>query len=468
MLTQWVVLACMICLTISADSTEQKGLEVNIVYPADGTEIEHVPVIHIQYEVLNFDSITSPDKYAFCMSLETLGDDWCLPLPAMWPANDVYMPVIRDAIVGERVIYMHIVDPSNNTISVAKSSFYVTTPGKTKQETVDIFTITSSGIDDPNRKSMFDYVFENQAWGRRADVFKDHGNQEERSGKGLKFLEGINLKGGSYVIQDSDASNVSADKGEAKRSEFENVKQNPFDSKHMDADDYSRSGPGSTLSASFLIRSSLTELLNHYGITSMMDVPCGDLHWVTHVDFGATPLKRYVGADISTSLLAYNREKIKFMSTLVYMKTTYSTGEWNNAMTADVGNDLFGLFHDATAVTQYAEFVQTLDQVELQNIDLVSMSGREIFDAIGDVELLFNRHMMYHLSPRDNMLVLQHIQEYGQIVLLQRRMRCIDSFPSDANLLVKCDKRPFYFMSSSSLLKLEGNDEDYVLLLGER
>lgn len=455
---------------MEAENNNVSQLSVRITYPVDGTDIEHAPMIAVQYEIFNFDTIGSAqtpgpaDMYLLCMSFETMNNGGCMPLTTMWPTSSAYQPVIRDTIVGERVIFMHIIDPYNNTISEANATFFVTHPGKTRAESVDIFSITSNddSNNDPqhtavrvgsrsvvNRKNMFDYVFENQAWGRRLDNFHDYGSAEDRGRKGLAFLEYIEVKG---------QEKKQRKKPQQREGETESAMNGMVETMtSSEADDYSRSGPGSTLAASYLIRHSLVDILNNYGITSMIDVPCGDLHWLTHVDLGATKLSRYVGADISTSLLTYNKEKINFMNQLLHLRASLSEDDFDRRMTLEVGLNLFGLFHDALATSQYAQFVQTVHQVDMYAIDLVSMSGQDIYKIVGDTDLLFNRHMMYHLSPTDNLMVLKHVQEYGQIVLTQRRMRCTDNI---------CDLRPFYFMSSTAVLTLNSNLKDYVLLLG--
>ncbi len=48
---------------------------------------------------------------------------------------------------------------------------------------------------------------------------------------------------------------------------------------------------------------SAPKLIAELGITSVLDIPCGDMNWLQHVDLGST---RYIGADIVESLLAFN------------------------------------------------------------------------------------------------------------------------------------------------------------------
>ncbi len=63
----------------------------------------------------------------------------------------------------------------------------------------------------------------------------------------------------------------------------------------------SKSGPGSSLPQTAVIRDQLPKLIAELGIISMLDIPCGDLNWMQHVDLGST---RYIGADIVESMIA--------------------------------------------------------------------------------------------------------------------------------------------------------------------
>lgn len=62
----------------------------------------------------------------------------------------------------------------------------------------------------------------------------------------------------------------------------------------------SRSGTGSNLEATAAIRAALPGLIQKYDIKSMLDIPCGDLHWMSKVDL---PLEQYIGADIVPDLI---------------------------------------------------------------------------------------------------------------------------------------------------------------------
>jgi len=64
------------------------------------------------------------------------------------------------------------------------------------------------------------------------------------------------------------------------------------------------SGDGSTLDATLAVREELPALLARYDIKSLLDVPCGDLHWARTMDWTGT---RYIGADIVPEIIASHK-----------------------------------------------------------------------------------------------------------------------------------------------------------------
>jgi len=65
----------------------------------------------------------------------------------------------------------------------------------------------------------------------------------------------------------------------------------------------SKSGPGSTIFRTRLLRPRLTELVRNLGIRSLLDVPCGDFNWMRLTDL---PSVEYIGADIVPELVSSN------------------------------------------------------------------------------------------------------------------------------------------------------------------
>lgn len=78
-------------------------------------------------------------------------------------------------------------------------------------------------------------------------------------------------------------------------------------------DEESRSGAGSNLEETRRVRKELPELIEEYAISSMLDIPCGDFHWMKDV-----PIKEllYTGADIVPDIIRgnskYENSLIKF------------------------------------------------------------------------------------------------------------------------------------------------------------
>ena len=75
-----------------------------------------------------------------------------------------------------------------------------------------------------------------------------------------------------------------------------------------------RSGEGSTVAVTAVIRANLPDVLKSFNISSMLDVPCGDFNWMKHIDLRNVD---YIGADIVKPLIdknnaLYNREDRKF------------------------------------------------------------------------------------------------------------------------------------------------------------
>jgi len=65
----------------------------------------------------------------------------------------------------------------------------------------------------------------------------------------------------------------------------------------------SLSGVGSDLSQTEVIRARISQILRRFEIQSMLDIPCGDMFWMQHVDLGRV---HYIGADIVDELVQIN------------------------------------------------------------------------------------------------------------------------------------------------------------------
>jgi len=68
----------------------------------------------------------------------------------------------------------------------------------------------------------------------------------------------------------------------------------------------SKSGSGSELQNTEVLRKELSILFKKYKVTSMLDIPCGDFNWMKEVDLKDVI---YIGADIVEELIQSNSSK---------------------------------------------------------------------------------------------------------------------------------------------------------------
>lgn len=66
------------------------------------------------------------------------------------------------------------------------------------------------------------------------------------------------------------------------------------------------SGTGSTMEQTAEVRRFLPHLLEAFDVRTLLDIPCGDLNWISKIDLG---IEQYIGADIVPQLIAGNRTK---------------------------------------------------------------------------------------------------------------------------------------------------------------
>ena len=73
------------------------------------------------------------------------------------------------------------------------------------------------------------------------------------------------------------------------------------------SDAESRSGSGSALASTAELRAKLPDFLRALGVHRLLDVPCGDFHWMSHVDFDAAGVTAYVGGDVVQAIVDADR-----------------------------------------------------------------------------------------------------------------------------------------------------------------
>ena len=70
----------------------------------------------------------------------------------------------------------------------------------------------------------------------------------------------------------------------------------------------SKSGLGSELKSTEVIREELPKVFKKFGIKTFLDIPCGDFNWMSKVEFDGV---EYIGADIVESMIDENNKKYK-------------------------------------------------------------------------------------------------------------------------------------------------------------
>jgi hypothetical protein len=63
------------------------------------------------------------------------------------------------------------------------------------------------------------------------------------------------------------------------------------------------SGIGSSLKATETLRAALPKILMELKVKSLLDIPCGDFHWMNYVPL---EIERYIGADLVKDLIEHN------------------------------------------------------------------------------------------------------------------------------------------------------------------
>jgi hypothetical protein len=87
----------------------------------------------------------------------------------------------------------------------------------------------------------------------------------------------------------------------------------------------SRSGDGSSLAATAGVREGLPGLFRQLGVRRLLDVPCGDFHWMAHVDLAAAGVVAYVGGDVVEAIVASNRTRYETASR-IFVQVDLTTG----------------------------------------------------------------------------------------------------------------------------------------------
>ena len=159
---------------------------------------------------------------------------------------------------------------------------------------------------------------------------------------------------------------------------FENIYRENLWSR--DNGDESRSGPGSSLAGTETIRKELPGLLAQLKVDTLVDIGCGDFHWMKTMSL---PVK-YIGLDVAPSIVtantaAFERDNVRFE---VSDATVDPLPDGDAALCREV---LFHLsFKDGNKLLQnllgsnIRYFICTTDPTLRKNVDIPSGEWRDI------------------------------------------------------------------------------------------
>lgn len=150
-------------------------------------------------------------------------------------------------------------------------------------------------------------------------------------------------------------------------------------------DGESKSGIGSELKYTKQLREELPKLIAKYKISSIVDAPCGDFHWMQHVLQEVDV--QYTGMDIVGAMIADNNARYKTAG-IQFEMADICSDKLPNSDLLIVRDCLFHLsFHDINAFlknikkTDYKYLLTTTHLVEdqpIENLDIVTSGFRSI------------------------------------------------------------------------------------------
>ena len=135
------------------------------------------------------------------------------------------------------------------------------------------------------------------------------------------------------------------------------------------SDPETRSGTGSSLDSTRVLREKLPNALRELGTRVLLDAPCGDFAWMDHVDLSGI---EYVGADIVRSIVQSNRQDYARQGR-EFIELDLTSDELPDA-------DVL-LCRDCLVHLSYANIARVVDNVCRSNIRFILMTA---FPGRGD------------------------------------------------------------------------------------
>lgn len=127
----------------------------------------------------------------------------------------------------------------------------------------------------------------------------------------------------------------------------------------------SRSGPGSTIAETKVVRRELKKLIEEFEIGSMLDIPCGDYNWLKEVELNTD----YTGADVVQKMVEDNVRKFG--------------GERRHFVRLDILKDR----------------IPRVDMIFCRDL-LVHFNNRQIFRAIDNIRRSSSKYLLITTFPR--------------------------------------------------------------------
>lgn len=137
------------------------------------------------------------------------------------------------------------------------------------------------------------------------------------------------------------------------------------------SDPETRSGTGSSLDSTRVLREKLPAALRQLGTRVLVDAPCGDFTWMDRVDLGGI---RYIGADIVPSIIAEN-ERLFGSDSRRFLELDLTRDRLPDA-------DVL-LCRDCLVHLSYANIGRVFDNIKRSNIRYILMTT---FPGRGDNE----------------------------------------------------------------------------------
>ena len=171
------------------------------------------------------------------------------------------------------------------------------------------------------------------------------------------------------------------------------------------SDAESRSGAGSNLEATASLRAALPPLLRRLDVRRLLDVPCGDFNWMSHVDLSGID---YTGGDIVESVIEANRERYESAARR-FMKVDLTSGPLPEADVI-LCRDCLVHFSFANIIAAFRTMKASGAQYLLTTTFIDRQSNKDIVD--GDWRPL-NLEQSPFLLPAAHSVILEDCAEEG-------------------------------------------------------